>query len=203
MKLSRVLFLAILLAIVTACSKPEDAVRGGDSAGAASSSVGSQSSPQVTFVGGFETDPQDHGRPVILIGSALGVTEDVFRDAFSGVTPSRNGPPSHSEARANKEVLMNALGKFGVTNERLDEVSNYYRYRPQSGELWKHTPAAATAIVEDGKVTGFNITNPGAGYTVAPMVQVAGFDDLKVDVTIGFSTDFAKNGSVASITVIE
>ncbi|MBC8353302.1 MAG: hypothetical protein H8E66_14990 [Planctomycetes bacterium] len=194
---------AILLAATAACSKPDDAVSSGSSVGTADQSDGSQSLAQVSFVGGYELDPRDHGRPVVLIGSALGVTEEVFRDAFSGVTPSRDGPPSRSEAHANKEVLLDALGKHGVTNERFDEVSNYYRYRREAGEVWKRTAVSATAIIKGGKVTGFNITNPGSGYTMAPMVQVAGYDDLELDVTIGFSTDFAENGSVASITVLE
>ncbi len=158
---------------------------------------------QVKFVGGYETDEQDRGRPVVLIGAALGVNGEIFRYAFSGVTPSTNGPPSHSEARANKEVLMKALGKHGITSERLDEVSNYYRYRREAGEMWEHTPATATAIVEEGRVTGFNITNAGSGYSSTPTVDVAGHDELKTEVTIEFSTDFSQNGRVVSITVLE
>ena len=33
--------------------------------------------------------------------------------------------------------------------------------------------AAATAIVENGQVTGATITNPGVGYTVAPNIFIA------------------------------
>ncbi|MEZ6054092.1 MAG: hypothetical protein R3C02_22290 [Planctomycetaceae bacterium] len=141
----------------------------------------------VVFSGGHETDPQDHGRPVVLIAHALDVKPEVFRQAFSGVTPSRTGPPTPSRARANKKVLMDALGKYGVTNDRLDEVSDYYRYNPQSGELWTHTPASATAIIKDGKVTGFQITNPGSGYTTPPTVRVVGYDGLNVEAKIEFS----------------
>ena len=158
---------------------------------------------QVSFSGGYETDPRDHGRPVALISSALGVTEEVFREEFRRVTPAKGGPPSRAQARANKKILMDALGEHGVTNERLDEVSDFYRYNPQAGELWRRTPAAATAIVKDGKVIGFNITNAGAGYTTAPTVTVAGYADLTVNVAIEFDADFSKNGRVTSLTVIE
>src|SRR5437588_6288417 len=87
----------------------------------------------VTFTGGHEIDPRDHGRPVALIAAALGVKPEIFRDAFSRVTPAKNGKPTGDEARRNKEILMKALGPHGITNERLDEVSNYYRYQPQKG----------------------------------------------------------------------
>ena len=158
-------------------------------------------SARVTFSGGYETDPRDRGRPVVLIASALDVSSDVFRSAFSGVTPAKGGPPSPGHARANKKILMDALGKHGVTNERLDEVSNFYRYRRESGEVWKCTAATATAIIEDGKVTGFNITNAGAGYSTPPIVKVHGFDNLKVKAIVEFSTDIKTNGRVSSLTV--
>jgi hypothetical protein len=106
----------------------------------------------VTFSGGHETDPQDKGRPVVLVAGALGVKPEVFRKAFSGVTPSKNGPPTGAEARKNKEALMKVLGPLGITNDRLDEVSNQYRYRPQAGELWPTTQARAVAIVENGAI---------------------------------------------------
>jgi hypothetical protein len=135
-----------------------------------------------------------------LIASALGVKPEVFRDAFSKVKPARNGQPTPEHARANKQVLMAALGKHGITNERLDEVSNYYRYQPQSGELWNHVPAQATAIIENGKVVGFEISNPGSGYCSGPRVTVAGYD-VKVTATIGYSQDFQTNGSLISLEV--
>src|SRR4051812_47520904 len=79
----------------------------------------------VTFTGGHDTDPRDGGRPVVLVAAGLGVPPEVFREAFRGVTPARNGRPSAEEARRNKEALMKVLGPRGVTNDRLDEVSNY------------------------------------------------------------------------------
>ncbi|MEO2013388.1 MAG: thermonuclease family protein [Fuerstiella sp.] len=122
----------------------------------------------VIFRGGYDTDPRDHGRPVSLIAAALGVESDVFRQAFSGVNPSSMGAPSPMLARTNKKVLMDALSKYGVSNERLDQVSNYYRYNRSAGKTWQRSPATATAVIKDGKVAGITITNPGAGYTVAP-----------------------------------
>src|SRR3954471_10902408 len=103
----------------------------------------------LTFSGGHEIGPNDYGRPVVLLAAGLGVKPEVFRKAFSGVTPSRGGPPSGELARRNKAALLKVLGPHGVTNERLDEVSDYYRFQPQRGELWPTTPAEAYATVED------------------------------------------------------
>ena len=100
-------------------------------------------------------------------------------------------------------MLLRALGKYGITNERLDAVSNYYRYRPGSGSLWRHTPASAKAIIKDGQVTGFTITNPGSGYLTVPSVSVAGYGQVKVKAEIGFSKDLAKNGRVTNLTVVK
>lgn len=155
----------------------------------------------VVFTGGYDTDPRDHGRPVNLIAAALGVEPQVFRDAFSNVRPARNGVPTDARARANKEVLLSALGKYGITNERLDEVSNYYRYQPHNGAVWKRTPPAATAIIKDGKVTGFKITSPGSGFTTPPQVSVAGYPELQVTATLNFSRNFLQNGSIKTLTI--
>ena len=122
----------------------------------------------VKFSGGHETDPRDGGRPVVLVAAALGVEPEVFREAFSGVTPARGGPPSPQEARCNKAALMKVLRPHGVTNERLDQVSDYYRYRPQRGELWPTTPAEAHAVVENGKVKQVVVTSPGSGTARPP-----------------------------------
>lgn len=154
----------------------------------------------VTFTGGYETDPRDKGRPVVLIAGALGVAPQVFRDAFSNVRPA--GPdrgPTDAEARKNKEVLMKALGKHGITNERLDEVSNYYRYMKSHGEMWKHKPAIANALVKDGTVIGYEITNAGSGYSSTPTVTVPGVKDAKATVTLTYDKSFEKNGSISAI----
>lgn len=156
----------------------------------------------VVFHGGFATDDRDGGRPVALIAAALGVDTQVFRDAFANVTPSRSGPPSASHALRNKQILMDALSPHGVSNEQLDEVSNYYRYQPQRGESWPHKTAQATAIVDDGQITGFSIDNPGFGYLVAPTVAVVGFDNIRVDAKLSFSTDFEQNGRLGALEIL-
>jgi hypothetical protein len=156
----------------------------------------------VTISGGFETDPRDKGRPVVLIAAALGVPTDVFREAFSHVTPAGAGQePSDEQARQNKAALMNVLEPYGVTNDRLDEVSNYYRYNGSAGETWPHTQATAQAIVENGVVTGFVITNPGSGYTSTPTVTVSGAGNVSAMATVSYTTDFATNGAVTVIAL--
>jgi hypothetical protein len=157
----------------------------------------------VVFSGGHETDPRDHGRPVVLVASALGVTPAVFREAFSHVHPAGpgSGGPTREEAQANKAALMSALGKFGVTNERLDEVSNYYRYPPGSRNLWKHTPAVANALVKDGAVIGYEIVSAGSGYTSPPAVTVPNVKAAPAKVSLSFSKRFESNGSVSAITI--
>lgn len=166
-------------------------------------SIADTAAGMVIFRGGYETNPVDRGRPVALIAAALGVETQVFRQAFSGVTPANGRGPSGAEAQANKKVLLDALGKYGITNDRLDEVSNYYRYQPQSGELWQHTPATATATVSDGKVVSVKITNPGAGYMTPPTVVVSGHTDVKLEASIEFTQDFKTNGRLASLNIVE
>lgn len=163
----------------------------------------SQNEPAGTVIidGGYETDPRDHGRPVALIAAALGVESQVFRDAFSNVNPARSGAPTEARARANKKVLLDALGKHGVTNERLDEVSNYYRYQPGLGNLWKHTPAQATAVIKEGKVTEIKIVNPGSGYLSTPKVSIAGYPDVRIQVKLAFGKNLSTNGTIQSLTI--
>src|SRR6476646_4261686 len=86
-----------------------------------SNSLAVETTAPVSFAGGHETDSRDGGRPVVLIAAALGVKPEVFRETFSRVRPAKNGKPSGQEARRNKEVLMEALGRYGISNERLDE----------------------------------------------------------------------------------
>ncbi len=155
----------------------------------------------VVFHDGYQTDPRDGGRPVVLIAAALGVDDQVFRDAFSKVRPARDGQPSPDRVRENKEVLMAALGKHGISNDRLDEVSNYYRYRPQAGERWTHRPAHAQAVVVDGRVTEIKLQDAGAGYSSTPRIEVAGYPDAKVTATIEYGTDLKTNGHIASLTL--
>ncbi|QEL20830.1 hypothetical protein [Limnoglobus roseus] len=153
----------------------------------------------LTFTEGHDIGKDDHGRPCVLIAAALGVKTEVFREAFSGVTPAKNGKPSGEEARKNKDALMKVLKPHDVTNDRLDEVSNYYRFKPQDGELWKHKDAKAHAVVENGKVTKVVVTETGAGYSSPPKVTIKGFEKVELTVTLLFDKDLAKNGSIKSI----
>jgi len=157
----------------------------------------------VTFTGGYETDPQDRGRPVILIAAALNVPSEVFRKAFSNVKPAGPGEqPQPDQVRKNKQALMASLGPLGVTDERLNEVSNYYRYSRSRGEMWRHTEATGYATVRNGVVTGVTITNPGAGYSSPPQITIVGMPALQVTATLSFGTDFEKNGSIKEIAVV-
>lgn len=156
----------------------------------------------VTISGGHEIGKDDFGRPVVLIAAALDVKPEVFRKAFSGVTPAHGRGPTGDEARKNKDALMRVLAPHKVTNERLDEVSNYYRFRPQNKELWPVKAATAHAIVENGKIKKIVVTEPGAGYNSEPEIAVKGFDDAKFKVKLALSKDLKKNGGIASIEVV-
>jgi hypothetical protein len=155
----------------------------------------------VVISGGHNTDPQDHGRPVVLIAAALGVPTEVFREAFNGVTPAGlERGPTEDEARSNKAALLKVLAPYGITNDRLDEVSNYYRYNGTRESVWRHTNAAAVATVVDGVVTGISITNPGSGYSSAPTVTVTGPNgSFTATAELSYGSDFGTNGSIASI----
>ena len=156
---------------------------------------------QVEFSEGHYTDPVDHGRPVTLVAGALQVPPEVFREAFSGVQPAQGRGPTQEEARANKTALMRVLASHGVTNDWLDTVSNYYRYRPQNGEMWPTDDAVAYALVEDGEVTAFEIENGGSGYSSPPIVSVPGVPDYRATTKLIFSTRFEENGRVVEITM--
>src|SRR3954469_5658474 len=160
-----------------------------------------QTKVPLKFTGGYETNPADHGRPVVLIAAALKVREEVFREAFTHVPPARGKEPEPEQVRKNKEALMRGLGPYGVTDERLNEVSNYYRYSRERGQMWKTTPAAGFAMVRNGVVTGITITEAGSGYSSPPKVTIAGMDKLELKATLAFGTDFTKNGSVTQVAV--
>lgn len=167
--------------------------------GSESALSGAETQVPVTFSGGHEIGAGDFGRPVTLIAAALKVKPEVFREAFSGVTPAKGRGPTGGEARKNKEALLKVLAPHGVTNERLDEVSDYYRYQPQRGELWPTTEAKGYAVIVDGKIQKVVVTQGGSGYSSQPSVKVNGFEKETFRVTLKQSTDFKQNGSVAEI----
>lgn len=163
----------------------------------------SRRSSDVQFIGGYFTDPRDHGRPVALVAGALGVPPQVFRDAFSGVHPAPGGErPDPADVRRNKQVLLDALGPYGVTNERLDEVSNFYRYRPQNGESWPHRAAVAELVKKNGVVVGVKIVDGGFGYSSPPSVSIKGHPEIVARASLSFSKDFKKNGAVSGVTLL-
>lgn len=121
--------------------------------------------------------------------------------AFSGVTPAKGRGPTGGEARQNKEALLKVLGPLGVKNERLDEVSDYYRFRPQNGELWKNVAAKGYAEIEGGKVKKVVITAPGSGYSAPPTVTVKGKPEVKLNAVLHFDRELKKNGGIEKVEV--
>jgi len=157
---------------------------------------------QLVITGGHKTDPRDHGRPVILIGNALGVTPDVFREAFRHVKPAPAGEqPDPEQVRRNKAALLKMLGPYRVTNELLDQVSTYYRYRPGSGTLWPTTPAVAFVTLTNGMLASIVIAQPGSGYCSPPKLSVPGHPEISLTPTLAFGRDVNSNGSLVSVTV--
>ena len=139
---------------------------------------------------------------MILVASALGVPEAVFRDAFSRVSPAPAGSePDPAQVQKNTEALLNVLGPYGVTNDDLDRVSDYYRYQQSAGELWPAKRAVLRAIVRKGKVTGIRVVSGGSGYTSAPKVTVGGHPEVRAKAKLAFSTTFARNGRVVSVSL--
>jgi hypothetical protein len=154
------------------------------------------------ILGGHERKSVDHGRPVILIAAALRVREQVFRDAFSHVRPGSAGQePDPEHVIRNKQALLDALGSFGVTNDRLDEVSNYYRYRPDSGDLWSHEDAIVEVTFEGKRVSKISVVARGSGYTSLPRIMVPGHPELKLIVTLSFGPDLLSNGSIRRVSL--
>lgn len=155
------------------------------------------------IVGGHETDPRDHGRPVGLIAAGLGVPTEVFREAFTHVTPERGGgQPDPEQVRRNKDALLASLDRYGITNDQLDRVSDYYRYNERRGEVWRQRAASVSPIYTKGVVTGFKVWNGGAGYSSTPRIEVPGRTDVVASVRLSFGRDLSKNGSIAAITLV-
>jgi hypothetical protein len=154
----------------------------------------------VTIAGGLETDPVDNGRPVVLVAGALGVPAEVFREAFSGVTPASGGDePDPAQVQRNKAALLAVLAPYGVTNESLDAASNRYRYLASAGETWPHTEATAIATVVDGVVTGIEIVSAGSGYTSPPTITLSNGQTATAE--LHFGVDTATNGSISTIAL--
>jgi hypothetical protein len=189
----------ILFFVIAACTGNPNITSATE---AAAPQVATDGEVQVLITGGHDTDPRDGGRPVVLIAAALGVPQEVFREAFSHVQPSPAGQePDPAQVQLNKDTLMELLGPYGVTNDYLDEVSNYYRYDRSAGETWPQIPAAATVIFTNGAITGFEITNPGSGYTTPPIITVLN-GDVTASAVLSFGMDVNTNGSLAGIILV-
>lgn len=158
----------------------------------------------VMISGGHETDPRDHGRPVLLVAGGLGVPPQVFREAFSRVHPVDPGSyPDHERAQQNKGVLLTALAKYGVTNQKLDAVSDAYRYKPGSGQLWPNKPAAIAAFVKNGEVLSYRVIDGGSGYSSPPKLSVPGARSAPVSVKLCFGQSLSANGSISEVTIVK
>jgi hypothetical protein len=157
----------------------------------------------LSFTGGHETEERDHGRPVLLIAAALGVSPAVFREAFSHVHPAPEGEkPRPGDVRQNKRELLKRLAPYGVTNARLDQVSNYYRFQRGTGNLWTYRDAQGYVTMHDGNIMAVTVVDPGNGYTSTPEVYIPGQPDEHFTATIHLDRDIAKNGSIAQVAIV-
>jgi hypothetical protein len=201
MKLGRLFSFAGIAPLMALCAALEGVTVGG--VAYAQSVIATQENRvALVFSGGHETDPQDGGRPVALIAGALGVPDKVFREAFRSVRPARAGErPEPEQVRQNKGVLLRALGPYGITNERLDAVSDYYRYVRSRNELWPTRPATGYAVIEKGAVVRYVITEGGSGYTTPPTVSVPGYSGAAAKVQLAFGPRFERNGAVSTVTM--
>jgi len=95
--------------------------------------------------------------------------------------------------------LLDTLAPYGVINDRLDEVSNFYRDNASRGECWRHNRATAYATVRNGVVTGITVTDAGYGYSSPPAISVPGFPEVTAKSTLSWSTDFMKNGALKEV----
>lgn len=109
--------------------------------------------------------------------------------------------PDQARAQQNKSVLLASLGRYGVTNEKLDIVSDYYRYQPGTGRLWPTKPASIVAVVQNGQVISFEVTDGGSGYSSTPALSVPGTKCPPVTVKLLYGQDLRNNGSIGSVTI--
>jgi hypothetical protein len=102
--------------------------------------------------------------------------------------------------RRKKAVPLGALARYGVTNDELDRVSNYYLYRPGRGERWPVEAADGYALIKDGAGLSVVVTWPGSGCNAPPTVSVPGHPEVSLEAGLHFDRDLKKNGSVVSVT---
>ena len=163
-------------------------------------SASSSSAVTVSITGGEETVAGDNGRPIVLVAGLLGVTPEVFRKAFSGVTPANPAVgPTGDEAQRNKAALLSVLAPYGITNDQLDTASNTYRYDQGAGQTWPHTAATAVVVETNGIVTGVKVVTGGSGYTSAPTITLS--DGQTATATLSYGKNAATNGTITAITL--
>jgi len=155
----------------------------------------------ITISGGHETDDIDAGRPVFLIGSMLGITGEQFRDAFSYVTPEENGHLNDETAQANKVKLLAQLEPYGITNDEINSVTDYYRYYPGDINIWPYAHVVLDATISNGTVTSFKVISGGHGYTSNVTIVVDGYGNIPVNAIISYTDSFETNGAIDTITV--
>jgi hypothetical protein len=109
--------------------------------------------------------------------------------------------PDPAQVQRNKAALLAVLAPYGVTNERLDTVSDYYRYQGGEGQTWTRRAATARAVVRDGKVVSVRLLGGGAGYSSTPKVTVPGVPGAVVKAVVGYGTDLPGNGGVTTLKV--
>ena len=137
-----------------------------------------------------------------LVAAALNVPASVFREAFSRVRPAPAGEaPDPHQVTFNKQALLSSLSKFGVTNDRLDQVSNFYRYRPGQGSIWRSQAARILVTISGNKVTNINVVDAGAGYSSVPTLSVPGYPAIKLKCRLAMGTDLRTNGSLMGVSL--
>ena len=95
---------------------------------------------------------------------------------------------------------MAVLAPYGITNERFDQVSNYYGYQSSLGQLWPTRPAKAYLVAGKDGGLRYVVTDGGCGYTSPPVISVPSISVAGGGATLSFSKDFNRNGSVTSIS---
>jgi hypothetical protein len=67
------------------------------------------------------------------------------------------------------------------------------------GEFWPISPAKGFALVENGAVKRFVITDGGSGYNTQPHVIVQGMLQLNLESHLAFDKDMRRNGAVSLV----
>lgn len=99
---------------------------------------------------------------VILTNTGSGYT------AVPYVTVSGGGSPSENA------VIIPVLTDDKITGFTIDKPGKGYGSTPTLTVVTYKTAAAANANLNSGTIAAINVTNPGQGYTVAPIVEFVG-----------------------------